>query len=58
MKCNSIMFRQDAQIADILSTAGTVATITIVPAFIFKYIIKWMAPSIMKSLMDHTIPEV
>lgn len=52
------MFRQDAQIADILSTAGTVATITIVPAFIFKYIIKWMAPSIMKSLMDHTIPEV
>lgn len=49
---------KDAQIADILSTAGTVVTITIMPAFIFEHIIKRMAPSIMKSLMDHTIPEV
>ncbi|NP_001411927.1 syntenin-1 isoform 3 [Mus musculus] len=49
---------KDAQIADILSTAGTVVTITIMPTFIFEHIIKRMAPSIMKSLMDHTIPEV
>uniref|UniRef100_A0A2K6G5U1 PDZ domain-containing protein n=1 Tax=Propithecus coquereli TaxID=379532 RepID=A0A2K6G5U1_PROCO len=49
---------KDSQIADILSTAGTVVTITIMPAFIFEHIIKRMAPSIMKSLMDHTIPEV
>ncbi|XP_075823138.1 syntenin-1 isoform X2 [Microtus pennsylvanicus] len=49
---------KDSQIADILSTAGTVVTITIMPAFIFEHMIKRMAPSIMKSLMDHTIPEV
>uniref|UniRef100_A0A2K6R313 PDZ domain-containing protein n=1 Tax=Rhinopithecus roxellana TaxID=61622 RepID=A0A2K6R313_RHIRO len=49
---------KDSQIADILSTSGTVVTITIIPAFIFEHIIKWMAPSIMKSLTDHTIPEV
>uniref|UniRef100_A0A4X1SP12 Syndecan binding protein n=2 Tax=Sus scrofa TaxID=9823 RepID=A0A4X1SP12_PIG len=49
---------KDSQIADILSTAGNVITITIMPAFIFEHIIKRMAPSIMKSLMDHTIPEV
>uniref|UniRef100_A0A2K5HR81 PDZ domain-containing protein n=1 Tax=Colobus angolensis palliatus TaxID=336983 RepID=A0A2K5HR81_COLAP len=49
---------KDSQIADTLSTSGTVVTITIIPAFIFEHIIKWMAPSIMKSLMDHTIPEV
>uniref|UniRef100_A0A8C0DHU1 Syndecan binding protein n=1 Tax=Balaenoptera musculus TaxID=9771 RepID=A0A8C0DHU1_BALMU len=49
---------KDSQIADILSTAGNVVTITIMPAFIFEHIIKRMAPSIMKSLMDHTIPEV
>uniref|UniRef100_A0A2I3GAY1 PDZ domain-containing protein n=1 Tax=Nomascus leucogenys TaxID=61853 RepID=A0A2I3GAY1_NOMLE len=49
---------KDSQIADILSTSGTVVTITIMPAFIFEHIIKRMAPSIMKSLMDHTIPEV
>ncbi|XP_077022945.1 syntenin-1 [Tamandua tetradactyla] len=49
---------KDSQIADILSTSGTVITITIMPAYIFEHIIKRMAPSIMKSLMDHTIPEV
>ncbi|XP_022360552.1 syntenin-1-like isoform X2 [Enhydra lutris kenyoni] len=49
---------KDSQIADILSTTETVVTITIMPAFIFEHIIKRMAPSIMKSLMDHTIPEV
>ncbi|OWK04245.1 SDCBP [Cervus elaphus hippelaphus] len=49
---------KDSQIADILSTAGNIVTITIMPAFIFEHIIKRMAPSIMKSLMDHTIPEV
>uniref|UniRef100_A0A2K6DEU0 PDZ domain-containing protein n=1 Tax=Macaca nemestrina TaxID=9545 RepID=A0A2K6DEU0_MACNE len=49
---------KDSQIADILSTSGTVVTITIILAFIFEHIIKRMALSIMKSLMDHTIPEV
>lgn len=49
---------KDSQIADILSTSGTIVTITIMPAFIFEHIIKRMAPSIMKSLMDHAIPEV
>nr|KAF6326689.1 syndecan binding protein [Pipistrellus kuhlii] len=49
---------KDSQVADILSTSGTVVTITIMPAFIFEHIIKRMAPSIIKSLMDHTIPEV
>ncbi|XP_008570371.1 PREDICTED: syntenin-1 [Galeopterus variegatus] len=49
---------KDSQIADILSTSGTIVTITIMPAFIFEHIIKRMAPSIMKSLMDHTIPEI
>ncbi|MBZ3882985.1 Syntenin-1 [Sciurus carolinensis] len=49
---------KDSQIADILSTSGTGVTITIMPAFIFEHIAKWMALSIMKSLMDHTTPEV
>ncbi|XP_057598988.1 syntenin-1-like [Hippopotamus amphibius kiboko] len=48
---------KDSQIADILSTAGNIVTITIMPAFIFEHIIKRMAPST-KSLMDHAIPEV
>ncbi|XP_038246250.1 syntenin-1 isoform X1 [Dermochelys coriacea] len=49
---------KDPQIADILATAGNVVTITIMPSYIFEHIIKRMASGIMKSLMDHTIPEV
>nr|XP_035956702.1 syntenin-1-like [Halichoerus grypus] len=40
-----------SQTADIMSTADTLVTITITPAFIFEHIIKRMAPRIMKSLM-------
>ncbi|XP_044279675.1 syntenin-1 [Varanus komodoensis] len=49
---------KDSQVADILTTAGNVVTITIMPSQIFEHMIKRMASSIMKSLMDHTIPEV
>ncbi|XP_074002495.1 syntenin-1 isoform X4 [Numenius arquata] len=49
---------KDPQIADILATAGNVVTITIMPSSIYEYIIKRMATSIMKSLMDHSVPEV
>ncbi|NXI34790.1 SDCB1 protein, partial [Galbula dea] len=49
---------KDPQVADILATAGTVVTITIMPSSIYEYIIKRMASSIMKSLMDHSVPEV
>ncbi|XP_042319315.1 syntenin-1 [Sceloporus undulatus] len=49
---------KDSQIADILSTAGNVVTITIMPSQIFEHMIKRMASGIIKSLMDHSIPEV
>ncbi|XP_062357912.1 syntenin-1 isoform X3 [Cinclus cinclus] len=49
---------KDSQVADILATAGNVVTITVMPSSIYDYIIKRMATSIMKSLMDHSIPEV
>ncbi|KAJ7338855.1 hypothetical protein JRQ81_012757 [Phrynocephalus forsythii] len=49
---------KDSQIADILATAGNVVTITIMPSQLFEHMIKRMASSIMKTLMDHTIPEV
>lgn len=49
---------KDSQVADILATAGNVVTITVMPSSIYDYIIKRMATSIMKSLMDHSVPEV
>ncbi|XP_067836205.1 syntenin-1-like isoform X1 [Heptranchias perlo] len=49
---------KDTQIADILATAENVITITIMPAYIHEHMMKRMASSIVKSLMDHGIPEV
>uniref|UniRef100_UPI00398E4CE0 syntenin-1 n=1 Tax=Pristiophorus japonicus TaxID=55135 RepID=UPI00398E4CE0 len=49
---------KDTQIADILATAGNVITITIMPSYIHEHMMKRMATSIVKSLMDHNIPEV
>lgn len=49
---------KDPQIADILATAGNVITITIMPSYIHEHMMKRMASSIVKSLMDHGIPEV
>ncbi|XP_043921423.1 syntenin-1 [Protopterus annectens] len=49
---------KDSQITDILSTAGSVVTITIMPSFLYEHMMKKMASGIMKSLMDHSVPEV
>lgn len=49
---------KDTQIADILATAGNAITITIMPSYIYEHMMKRMASSIVKSLMDHGIPEV
>ncbi|XP_078072333.1 syntenin-1-like [Mustelus asterias] len=49
---------KDTQIADILVTAGNAITITIMPSYIHEHMMKRMASSIVKSLMDHGVPEV
>ncbi|XP_051879714.1 syntenin-1-like [Pristis pectinata] len=54
----NIIGLKDTQIADILATAGNVITITIMPSYIHEHMMKRMASSIVKSLMDHGIPEV
>ncbi|XP_030070620.1 syntenin-1 isoform X2 [Microcaecilia unicolor] len=54
----NIIGLKDSQIADILATAGGVVTITVMPSYIYEHMIKRMASNIMKSLMDHAVPEV
>ncbi|XP_018599817.2 syntenin-1 isoform X1 [Scleropages formosus] len=49
---------KDSQITDILNSGGNVITVTIMPAVIFEHMMKKMSTSIVKSLMDHSIPEV
>ncbi|XP_077368866.1 syntenin-2 [Festucalex cinctus] len=49
---------KDSQIKDILNTSPTAMTITIMPKFIYEHMIKRMSSSLLKSAMDHSIPEV
>ncbi|XP_030635033.1 syntenin-1 [Chanos chanos] len=49
---------KDSQISDILNTSGGVVTVTVMPLVIFEHMMKRMSSSIVKSLMDHSIPEV
>ncbi|XP_049611911.1 syntenin-2 [Syngnathus scovelli] len=49
---------KDSQIKDILNTCPTAMTITIMPKFIYEHMIKRMSTSLLKSAMDHSIPEV
>ncbi|KAM8967674.1 syntenin-1 [Pelodytes ibericus] len=49
---------KDSQVADILATSANVVTLTVMPSYIYDHMIKRMASSVIKSLMDHTVPEV
>ncbi|KAG1962173.1 amyloid-beta A4 precursor protein-binding family A [Pimephales promelas] len=49
---------KDTQIKDILTTSPTAMTITIMPKFIYDHMIKKMSSGLLKSSMDHSVPEV
>ncbi|KAJ8016513.1 hypothetical protein DPEC_G00008020 [Dallia pectoralis] len=49
---------KDAQIKDILTTSPTAMTITIMPKFIYEHMIKRMSGGLLRSAMDHSVPEV
>uniref|UniRef100_A0A8C2IVT7 Syndecan binding protein (syntenin) 2 n=1 Tax=Cyprinus carpio TaxID=7962 RepID=A0A8C2IVT7_CYPCA len=49
---------QDTQIKDILTTSPTAMTITIMPKFIYEHMIKKMSSGLLRSSMDHSVPEV
>lgn len=41
-----------------IENGGHTITITIIPSFIYDYMVKKMSNSLLKSLMDHSVPEV
>lgn len=49
---------KDSQIKDILTTSPTAMTITIMPKFIYEHMIKRMSSGLLRSSMDHSVPEV
>ncbi|XP_068601030.1 syntenin-2 isoform X2 [Brachionichthys hirsutus] len=49
---------KDAQIKDILTTSPSAMTITVMPKFIYEHMIKRMSTGLLRSAMDHSVPEV
>ncbi|GLD45631.1 syntenin-1-like protein [Lates japonicus] len=54
----NIIGLKDSQIKDILTTSPTTMTITIMPKFIYEHMIKRMSTGLLRSAMDHSVPEV
>uniref|UniRef100_A0A8D3BNQ8 Syndecan binding protein (syntenin) 2 n=1 Tax=Scophthalmus maximus TaxID=52904 RepID=A0A8D3BNQ8_SCOMX len=53
-----IILCKDQDGKDILSTSPTAMTITIMPKFIYEHMIKRMSTGLLRSSMDHSVPEV
>ncbi|UYV76918.1 SDCBP [Cordylochernes scorpioides] len=49
---------KDSEITKIIREGGNVVTVTIMPSFIYDHMMKFMATSIVKKLMDHSIPDL
>ncbi|XP_023659426.1 syntenin-2 isoform X2 [Paramormyrops kingsleyae] len=49
---------KDSQIKDILTTSPNTMTITVMPKFIYEYMVKRMSSGLLRSSMDHSVPEV
>jgi len=48
----------DKDIQAIISEGGNIVTITIMPTFIYDHLIKHTATSLVKKLMDHSVPDL
>ncbi|XP_023018486.1 syntenin-1 [Leptinotarsa decemlineata] len=49
---------KDKQISSIIENAGQVVTITVIPSFLYDHMVKKMAGSLLKDLMDHSVPSL
>ncbi|XP_057654857.1 syntenin-1-like [Diorhabda carinulata] len=49
---------KDKEIANIIQKAGPVVTVTVIPCFLYDHMIKSMSGSLIKDIMDHSIPSV
>lgn len=49
---------KDKEIGEIIDTCGRTVTVTVMPCVIYDHIVKCMGSSIMKKLMDHSIPDL
>uniref|UniRef100_A0AAQ4Q109 Syndecan binding protein (syntenin) 2 n=1 Tax=Gasterosteus aculeatus aculeatus TaxID=481459 RepID=A0AAQ4Q109_GASAC len=53
-----IILCKDQDGKDILTTSPAAMTITIMPKFVYEHMIKRMSTGLLRSAMDHSVPEV
>jgi len=49
---------KDHSIQEIIESGGGVITVTVIPSMLYKHMIKNMSQSIVKKMMDHSIPDM
>lgn len=49
---------KDKEIGDIIDSNGKTITITVMPCVIYDHVVKCMGNSVIKKMMDHSIPDL
>jgi len=49
---------KDKEIGQVIDEGGNVITVTIIPTYMFNHIVKNMSSSLVKKMMDHSIPDL
>nr|XP_048301587.1 syntenin-2 isoform X2 [Myodes glareolus] len=49
---------KDKKITEILTTAGNVITLTLIPTVIYEHMVKKLSPLLLQHTMDHSIPDI
>merc|ERR1712038_61108 len=48
----------DKEVSEIIDSAGSVVTVTIVPSYVYRHMMKNMSSSLIKKMMDHSVPDM
>ncbi|KAI6073997.1 Syndecan binding protein 2 [Aix galericulata] len=54
----NVIGMKDKQLMEVLADAGNVVTLTIIPAVIYEHMVKRLSAGLVKSSMDHSIPDL
>ncbi|NWI70832.1 SDCB2 protein, partial [Todus mexicanus] len=54
----NVIGMKDKQLTEVLAGAGNVVTLTIIPTVIYEHMVKRLSPGLMKSSMDHSVPDL
>ncbi|NXJ89737.1 SDCB2 protein, partial [Corythaixoides concolor] len=54
----NVIGMKDKQLTEVLNRAGNVVTLTIIPTVIYEHMVKRLSAGLVKSAMDHSIPDL